>query len=178
MHSLNNWALRFVRWGMGLTILGLVIGYVPLGHYLLKDALPSCPTAPIHGHVILLSFVGMPLFGLLYLALPTWMENTGPPLGLVRLHFWLAVVGTIGVSINGTLGYELLTHSVVPDFYYAGPQAQAVRNLWFAIDGAFLTLYGAGCVILFYVVMKKTAYSATARASELALTVPQADGAR
>jgi cbb3-type cytochrome oxidase subunit 1 len=168
MNSLNNWALKFVRWGMGLTILGLVTGYVPLGHYLMKDALPSCPVAPVHGHAILLSFVGMPIFGLLYQALPSWMRGADAPLGLVRAHFWLAVIGTIGVSINGTLGYELMAHAFQPGFYYNGPDGQTVRNLWFAIDAAFLTAYGAGCVILLYVVMKKTEY---------AVDVPAADAA-
>ena len=59
MDTINNCALKFIRWGMGLTVLGLITGYFPLGHYLMKDALPSCPTAPVHGHTILLSFVGM-----------------------------------------------------------------------------------------------------------------------
>lgn len=157
--SMNDWALRFIRWGMGLTILGLITGYVPLGHYLMKDALPSCPTAPVHGHTILLSFVGMPVFGLLYRALPAWMANSVPPLGLVRAHFWLAVIGIVGVCANGTIGYELLGQVFQPEFYYSGTEGQAVRNAWFAIDGAFLTVYAAGCVILLYIVMKKTAYS-------------------
>jgi hypothetical protein len=155
---MNDWALRFIRWGMGLTILGLITGYLPLGHYLMKDSLPSCPMAPVHGHTILLSFVGMPLFGLIYRALPAWMGKGDPPLGLVKAHFWLAVIGILGVFLNGTFGYELLGMLVQHDFYYIGPPGQAVRNLWFGIDGAFLTLYGAGCVILWYVVMNRTAY--------------------
>ena len=32
MDAMNNWALKFVRWGMGLSVVGLVTGYVPLGH--------------------------------------------------------------------------------------------------------------------------------------------------
>lgn len=158
MDSMNNWALKFVRWGLGLTMIGLVTGYFPLGHYLMKDALPSCPTAPVHGHTILLSFVGMTMFGLVYRALPAWMPTGDPPLGLMRAHFWLAVIGIFGVSVNGTLGYEVLG-MVQPDFYYMGPAAQSVRNLWFAIDGAFLTSYAAGCAVFLFIVMKKTAYS-------------------
>jgi hypothetical protein len=160
---MNDWALRFVRWGMGLTILGLVTGYIPLGHYLMKDSLPSCPTAPVHGHTILLSFVGMPVFGLLYRALPAWMGSSDPPLGLVRAHFWMAVIGIIGVSVNGTIVYEVLKHGFQDAFYYLGPEGQSVRNLWFALDGAFLSLYGAGCVVLLYIVMKKTAYTGAVR---------------
>lgn len=158
MISLNDWSLKFIRWGMGLTILGLVTGYAPLGHYLMKDSLPSCPAAPVHGHTVLLSLF-LPVFGLVYRALPEWMGRGEPPLRLVRLHFWLAVVGILGVCLNGTVGYEILALWVQPDFYYAGPAGQAVRNLWFGIDGAFLTVYGLGCLILLYVLMKKTAYS-------------------
>jgi hypothetical protein len=70
---MNELSLKFVRYGMGLGITGLICGYFPLGHYLMSDANPSCPSAPIHGHVILLSFIGMSLFGLLYKALPDWL---------------------------------------------------------------------------------------------------------
>lgn len=168
MDSMNHLALKFVRWGMGLTMLGLITGYIPLGHYLMKDALPSCPTAPVHGHTILLSFVGMTMFGLTYRALPVWMGGSEPPLGLVRTHFWLTVVGIIGVCANGTVGYEVLGLLGQPAFYYNGDQGQAVRNLWFIIDGAFLSLYAAGCTIFVYIVLKKTAYPTTAALSSAA----------
>ena len=158
MDSMNNWALRFVRWGMGLSVLGLVTGYFPLGHYLMKDALPSCPSAPVHGHTILLSFVGMTMFGLVYRALPAWMPSGEPPLTLVRWHFWLAVAGVIGVCLNGTVGYEVLA-ALQPDFYYSGAASQSVRNLWFAIDGVFLTLYAGGCCVFLVVVIGKTMYA-------------------
>jgi cbb3-type cytochrome oxidase subunit 1 len=156
--SMNNWALKFIRWGMGLTVLGLVTGYFPLAHYLMLGAIPSCPSAPVHGHTVLLSFVGMTMFGLAYRMLPGWMEGE-PPLRLVGLHFWLAAVGVIGVCVNGTIGYELLG-LLQPDFYYNGAAAQTVRNAWFAIDGVFLTVYGSGCIIFLYIVMKKTSYAA------------------
>jgi len=155
--SMNNWALKFVRWGMGLTVVGLITGYFPLGHYLMLGAIPSCPSAPVHGHTILLSFVGMTMFGLAYRAIPAWMTGE-PPVGLVGAHFWLATIGVIGVCINGTIGYELLG-LLQPNFYYTGGGEAAIRNLWFAIDGVFLTVYGAGCIVFLYIVMKKTAYA-------------------
>lgn len=161
MNSMNDWALKFIRWGMGLSVLGLITGYFPLGHYLMKDALPSCPTAPVHGHTILLSFVGMTMFGLAYRALPAWMHGIEPPLTLVRWHFWLTTVGVIGVCLNGTIGYEVLG-VFRPDFYYAGADAQNIRNLWFGIDGAFLTLYAAGCSLFLYVVVTNTSYGRAA----------------
>ncbi len=162
---MDNWALKFIRWGMGLAVLGLVTGYVPLGHYLMLGAIPSCPAAPVHGHTILLSFLGMTMFGLVYRALPAWMPNGDPPLRLVRLHFWLAAVGVMGVCVNGTIGYEVLSILVQPDFYYLGAEGENVRNVWFAIDGVFLTAYAAGCIIFLYIVMTRTAYSSLTAAS-------------
>jgi hypothetical protein len=164
MDSMNDWALRFVRWGMGLTVVGLVTGYLPLGHYLMQGAIPSCPTAPVHGHTILLSFVGMTMFGLAYRTRPAWTGRNPAPVTLVGIHFWLAVAGVLGVALNGTVGYELLGLLAQPDFYYIGSDGAAVRNLWFGIDAAFLTLYGTGCVIFLYIVMTRTEYS-TVRAS-------------
>jgi hypothetical protein len=159
MNAITDWALKFVRWGSGLGIAGLITGYFPLGHYLMKDSLPSCPAAPVHGHTILLSFVGMTIFGLVYGALPQWLGDRQPPLALIRAHFWLVTIGTIGVCLNGTIGYEVLGMFVQPKFYYIGQSGQAVRNLWFALDGVFLTMYGVGSSIFLYVLVKHTAYS-------------------
>src|SRR5687767_13531544 len=168
MTSIEDWSLKFVRWGMGLAVLGLVSGFIPLGHYLLDDAIPSCPSAPIHGHLILLSFVGMTMFGLTYRTLPAWMRGASLPLGLVRAHFWLSVTGLIGVCVNGTIVYEVLGHLVQPGFYYNGADGQMVRNIWFGLDGAFLTLYGAGCLIFLYILLGRTAYSSSSRPSSAA----------
>jgi uncharacterized membrane protein YgdD (TMEM256/DUF423 family) len=65
---MNAISLRFVRWGAALLVLGVVTGYGPLGHYLLGGAEVACPWAPIHGHVVLLGWVGFTLFGLVYRA--------------------------------------------------------------------------------------------------------------
>jgi hypothetical protein len=157
--SQQRWPLKFVRWGIGLSVIGLLSGFMPLGHYLLDDAIPSCPSAPIHGHLILLSFVGMPMFGLIYQAMPNWSAGASLPLSLVRLHFRLSVAAVIGVLVNGTIVYEILGHFVQPGFYYDGADGQTVRNIWFGIDGAFLTLYGVGCLIFLNVLRKHTSYA-------------------
>lgn len=165
MESLPNWSLKFVRWGMGLALAGLGTGVLPLGHYLLDDAIPSCPSAPIHGHVILLSFVGMTLFGVVYQVMPAWTGNGTLPLSLVRWHFRLSVIAVAGVLVNGTVIYEILGHLVQPGFYYNGADGQIVRNIWFGIDGAFLALYGVGCVVFLRILMKHTSYLATSTAA-------------
>ena len=35
VRTMENLALRFIRWGTGLLVLGLLTGYGPLGHYLM-----------------------------------------------------------------------------------------------------------------------------------------------
>jgi hypothetical protein len=83
----------------------------------------------------------------------------------VRTHFWLSVTGLIGVAVNGTIVYEVLGHLVLPGFYYNGAEGQMVRNIWFGLDGAFLTMYGAGCAIFLYILMGRTQYSSSRTSS-------------
>ena len=158
---MDNLALRFVRWGAGLLMLGLLTGYGPLGHYLMGGANPSCPAAPVHGHMTLLGWVGMTLFGLVYRALPGWANGKEPAVGLVRVHFYLSIVGALGSWATGTFGYSILK-LIRPDFYYA-PDMPLVR-VWFGVDGLFLTLYGLGCLLFLWILLRSTAYAAEAAA--------------
>lgn len=152
---MENLALRFVRWGAGLLVLGLATGYGPLGHYLMGGAIPSCPSAPVHGHTTLLGWVGMTLFGLVYLVLPKWANGRAPAVRMARAHFYLSVVGTLGAWANGTFGYSLL-NLIKPGFYYE-PDMPIVR-VWFGTSGVFLTLYGVGCLLFLWVLLRSTAY--------------------
>jgi cbb3-type cytochrome oxidase subunit 1 len=155
---MHEYSLKFIRYGLALSLLGLFLGYLPLGHYLMSDSTPSCPSAPVHGHVILLSLFGMSIFGLLYKFLPDWlMQGKEIPLRLVKTHFLLAVVGIVGVLLNGTLGYEYLNHFMQQGFYYLEEEGQYVRNIWFAIDGLFLSLYALGVGVLTYIFTRYTA---------------------
>ena len=156
---MNEYSLKFIRYGLGLSALGLLVGYFPLAHYLMSDSTPSCPSAPIHGHLILLSFLGMCLIGLLYKALPDWIaDGKEPPVLLIKYHFWFSVVAVVGVMLNGTVGYEVLNHFFQQGFYYLEEDGQFIRNIWFSIDGVFLSLYGAGLVIQLTIFLKFTRY--------------------
>lgn len=154
---MNNLALRFIRWGSGLLVLGLLTGYGPLGHYLMGGAIPSCPAAPVHGHSILLGWVGMTLFGLVYWVLPNWSGGKPPALGLARAHFYCCVVGMLGAFANGTFGYAIL--KLINDSFYYQPDMPLLR-IWFGISGIFLTLYGVGCGLFLWVVLRSTEYRA------------------
>ena len=146
----NQISLRFIRYGLGIGLLGIMTGYLPLFHYLMSDSTPSCPSAPIHGHLILLSFLGMSVFGLLYKALPDFLSpGSELPENQINWHFRLSVIALIGILINGTVGYEYLNHFHQQGFYYLEDQGQSIRNIWFAIDGVFLSLYAVGVWIMF-----------------------------
>lgn len=146
-------ALRFVRWGTAFLILGVWTGYGPLGHYLLGGVERACPWAPVHGHVVLLGWVGCTLFGLVYRALPGWGAPSPRALRLATWHFRLSIASVLGVWANGILGYRLLDH-LSPSFYYT-PDTQTL-NLWLSLDGLFLTLFAVGSILFLIVVFGST----------------------
>ncbi len=152
---MKNLALRFIRWSAGFLVLGLMTGYGPLGHYLMGGVERACPSAPLHGHVALLGWLGMTVFGLVYLALPQWANGREPSLKLARWHFYCAAGGVLGVFANGALGYPIL-ELISPRFYYVPDKT--LLNLWLSIDGAFLSLYGVGCVLFLAVILRSTRY--------------------
>ena len=166
---MDNLALRFIRWSAGFLVLGLLSGYGPLGHYLMGGVTVACPWAPIHGHVALLGWLGMAVFGLVYKALPSWANGASPSLDLARVHFYACVVAVIGVLLNGILGYRLLD-LFFEGFYYQ--PKQAVLNFWLSVDGVFLSLYGLGCGFFLAVVLRSTRYAPGAATVEGAKVHP------
>jgi hypothetical protein len=153
---MENLGLRFIRWGTGMMLLGLMTGYGPLMHYLHGGVEVACPWAPIHGHVGLLGWIGMTLFGLVYQAIPRWANGASPSIGLGKIHFYVCVTAVLGVVINGLIGYRILDR-ISPSFYYI-PNTQ-VLNIWLSIDGLFLSLYGFGCVLFLIIVLRSTDYA-------------------
>ncbi|MCI0415747.1 hypothetical protein L0222_23480 [bacterium] len=157
---MENLALRFIRWGIALMLLGLLTGYGPLAHYLHGGVEVACPWAPIHGHVGLLGWIGMTLFGLVYQALPRWANGKSPSVRLAKAHLYVCVTAVLGVMVNGLVGYRILDR-ISPSFYYIPDQK--ILSLWLSIDGLFLTLYGAGCFLFLVVVSRSTEYVPEAR---------------
>ncbi len=138
-YLLDPWVARFLRWGGAFLLLGLATGYVPVGHYLLYGDAEQCSFAPVHGHVILLGWLGMTAFALTYRALYGGGEPA-PPEPLVRWHFVLCVTGVVGVLVYAVLGWFVLAH-------LEGHVPEATSGwLWHGVDGLFLTVYAAGCV--------------------------------
>jgi len=159
MTEMKNIGLRFVRWGAGLLVLGLLTGYGPLGHYLQGGVEHACPWAPVHGHVATLGWMGMTLFGLVYRAVPGWSNGAAPALRLAHVHFVVCVIAVLGVFANGIIGYRILD-AVVEDFYYR--PVTSTLNLWLSIDGLFLSLYGVGCLLFLVALLRSTQYASAA----------------
>ena len=155
LKSLNDLSLRFVRWSGVFLVLGLLTGYGPLGHYLLHGVEVACPAAPVHGHLTLLGWLGMAIFGVVYRSLPGWAQERTPDLRLIRIHFRCCVIAVAGVFLNGAL-YPLLG-LISPGFYYVPDKL--MLNIWLSIDGLFLTLYGLGCLSFVVVLFRSTGYT-------------------
>jgi heme/copper-type cytochrome/quinol oxidase subunit 1 len=164
---MENLSLRFIRWSVGLLLLGLLTGYGPLGHYLLGGVEHACPWSPIHGHIGILGWIGMTIFGLVYQAIPRWANGKSPSLRLAKAHFVICVTAVLGIMANGIFGYRLLD-LISPSFYYI-PNKQYL-NLWLSIDGIFLTLYGLGCAIFMIVVLRSTEYATVRRSAKAIAT--------
>lgn len=150
-------SLQFVKWGTGLLVLGLLTGYGPLEHYLHGGVKVACPWAPVHGHVVLLGWIGFTIFGLVYRALPDWGTVSPRAAKLATGHLWLSVVAVLGIYANGIFGYRLLNRTA-PGFYYK-PETETL-NLWLSIDGCFLTLFAVGCFLFMLVVFGCVKYEA------------------
>lgn len=150
---MENLALRFIRWGAALLVLGLLTGYGPLAHYLHGGVEVACPWAPIHGHVGLLGWIGMTLFGLVYQVIPQWANGKSPSVRLAKAHLYVCVAAVLGVMVNGIFGYRILD-SISPSFYYIPDKH--ILNVWLSIDGLFLSLYGVGCILFLITLVRST----------------------
>jgi hypothetical protein len=153
-------SLKFVKWGTGLLVIGLLTGYGPLAHYLHGGVKVRCPWAPIHAHAVLLGWIGLTIFGLVYRALPEWGTPGPKAVKLAQAQLWISIVSVLGIYANGIFGYRLLNR-ISPAFYYK-PDTRTL-NLWLSIDGAFLTLYGVGCVLFMMVLFGNVKYDEDAR---------------
>lgn len=59
-----------------------------------------------HEHLVLHAFLAMALFGALYYILPRLARREWPSASLVRTHFWLCALGTVGlVAVLGVHGW-------------------------------------------------------------------------
>jgi hypothetical protein len=162
---------EYVRWGLGLFIFGLVIGFGPWLHYMhgaLEEVQPAflknvtlwfgCPwTLPTY--VAQLGGIGMVAVGLCYLvfaqdgvmAAVTGAERIGPTLcgAAIVAEFLLGYAGYFAVN------------AAWPNFYYT--PIDAGKWTWLGMQGACIALYLIG-VVLAYGGIRRATHAMVSRA--------------
>ena len=146
---------QFIRWGLGLFIFGLIIGYGPLAHYLygaLEQVGPGflqnvtlwfgCPWT-LSVYTVQVGSLGMVAIGCVYLHLPRDdLEAEQRDLAA----FWLCVAGLIAVFLTGYVGY-FVVNAIWRSFYYV--PIKAGKNVWLIAQGLSILLYLIGVVLAY-----------------------------
>ncbi len=146
---------KFIRWGLGLFIFGLVIGYGPLLHYLhgaleetgeafLKNVTLwfACPWT-LATYTVQVGALGMVAIGAVYWLLPADKVDIER---LDHAALWLCVAGLIAIFLTGYVGY-FVVNAIWPSFYYT-PVA-AGKNVWLIAQGFSIALYLIGVVLAY-----------------------------
>ena len=139
--------VKFIRWGLGLFLLGLLLGFGPLGHYfrggtsvfLDNEALWSWTLA---AHLVQVGALGMVAIGSVYWLLPGDKLETE---ALDYTSFWLCVVALIGIFLT-CIGYSVMNTRWAPLDFMA---LTSKRYVWLIGQGLSLALYVIGVLLAF-----------------------------
>ena len=153
-------AASFIRWGLGMFVLGLIIGYPPLVHYL-QMALQG-PNWMTSGNVTLwlgcpyavqIGALGMVAIGAVYGLFPA-DELEAEARDYTAL--WLCVVGLLAVVIVGFVGYLVLNK-----LSWFLPSTFAARDKgWLYALSASAAAYVIGVALAYTSIMQITYYKA------------------
>jgi hypothetical protein len=139
--------VRFVRWGLGLFIFGLIFGFGLLGYYFHGTAFAENGAQWLNypwtfaTYVLQVGGLGMVAIGTVYWLLPgnkletEWMDYTA---------LWLCIVGLIATFLTSYVGY-FVANAIWPSFFYK-PITQGL-NAWIGFQAASLVLYLFGAVL-------------------------------
>ena len=146
--------IRYIRWGLGLFVFGLVIGFVPLAHYMHGSFEPvgeaflknvtlwwGCAFT-LAVYVAQVGSLAMVAIGLCYVVLArdgamasvTSVERIAPA---------LCAVGILAEFLAGFAGYYAVA-AVWPNFYYA-PVAHG-KVTWLALQAVCIAIYLLGVI--------------------------------
>ena len=148
---------RYIRWGLGLFLFGLVIGYGPWLHYMhgaLEEVQPAflknvtlwfgCPwTLPTY--VAQLGGLSMVVIGLCYLAFAR--DGAIVSLGAgERMGPALCAFGILAEFVFGYPGY-FAVNAVWPNFYFT--PIQAGKWTWLGMQGVCILIYLVGVMFAY-----------------------------
>lgn len=156
MSAVAQLGAKFVRWGLGLGVFGIFLGFGILGHYLHGAQHPTgaeflhnmglwyaCPWT-LSVYAIQLGSVGMVAFGTVYLVVGRTnpSEQSYVP---SRVGFWLCTVGLLGIFFAGYAGY-FIVDSIWPSFYYQ--PIEAGKHVWLLSQLVCVGFYFADAIVV------------------------------
>lgn len=146
--------VRFIRWGLGLFIFGLIFGFGLLGYYfhgtvesnMLSGSEAQWLNYPwtLATYILQVGGLGMVAIGVIYWLLP------GAKLELESVDYtalWLCVVGLIATFLTSYIGY-FVTNAIWPSFFYK-PVTRGM-NAWIVSQAVSVALYLCGVVLAFF----------------------------
>jgi uncharacterized membrane protein YoaK (UPF0700 family) len=150
--------LKFIRWGLGQFVLGFIVGFVPILHYMhgaiAGDVGPlfmknmtlwwGCPAILVE-YVMKTGGLGMAAIGICYYvfsrdgaAVPVSRSESIAPA--------LCLGGLIGTLIYASVGY-VVCNLIWPNFYFA--PVEMGKDVWLAGQGITITVFVIGIAIAF-----------------------------
>jgi len=142
--------VRFIRWGLGLLVFGIFIGFGIIGHYIVGA---QYPTGDMFMHIVTVWFacpwtlsvyvvqggaIGMVIIGTMYLALGRVFPI---PADDGNASLWLCIAGLLAVFLTGYVGYFVVDH-IWPTFYYS--PVTTGKNVWLVAQLLSIVLYWLG----------------------------------
>jgi hypothetical protein len=146
--------VRFIRWGLGLFIFGLIFGFGLLGYYfhgtiesaMFEDSGAQWFNYPwtFATYVLQVGGLGMVAIGAVYWLLPGDKLETE---SVDYTALWLCIVGLIATFLTSYVGY-FVTNAIWPSFFYK-PITQGM-NAWIGFQAVSVALYLFGVVLAFF----------------------------
>src|SRR5262249_49784862 len=148
--------VRFIQWGLGLGVFGILIGFGIIGHYI-KGAQYEIGHEFLHNvvlwfacpwtlsvYAIQLGSLGMIVFGLTYLVVGR-MDAAESDVGSGSAELWWCVAALIGIFCTGYAGY-FVVDVFWPEFYYK--PVKAGKDVWLLAQLACIVCYFIGAILV------------------------------
>jgi hypothetical protein len=146
--------VRFIRWGLGLFIFGLISCFGLLGYYfhstiertMISESGAQWLNYPwtLATYILQVGGLGMVAIGVIYWLLPGDKLETE---AVDYTALWLCIVGLVATFLTSYVGY-FVANAIWPSFFYK-PITQGV-NAWIASQAASVALYLFGVVLAFF----------------------------
>ena len=147
----TRYTLLFVYACITYAIIGFSWGAIMGGFPLLRMYVDTAPHGRLillaHGHINLLGWVEMAIFGAIYYFIPRLVNRPIYSMKLVKIPFWMHNVGLVGMVL-------LFTTAGVIGGYDPGPEVEATVNRLMAGVGLFGTMVLLANIIWGYNIFK------------------------